>query len=184
MNTTSAQPGTEREQLLAMLRRSADSYLAAMAEIPEGVVSAKPDANSWSAIELAEHIAVAEHGMFRLIEMGAPKTTPVQFDRDAWVREFVPNRSKKAQAPERSHPKGRWKTIPEATEAFKQARTRSIEFAENPVNDLRRIEVGHPLFGPLDAHQMLMVMSGHVERHLKQLEEIKQCPAYLAALQS
>ncbi len=173
-----AQPGNEREQLAALLRRSRDTYLRCVREIPENAAFARLSDSSWSIMEIAEHVAVAEHGMFRAVEMGTEKLTPPNYAADAEILKRGLNRENKSQAPERSHPKGRWKSFAEAVNAFEKSRARSLEFVEKGEKDLRKIESVHPLMGSLDGYQLFLIMAAHAERHTAQIEDIKRTQAY------
>jgi len=161
-----------------MLRKSRDTYLRCVKEIPENASFARLSDDAWSIIEIAEHVAVAEHGMFRAVEMGTGKETPPNYAADAEILKRGLNRDLKLQAPERSRPKGRWKSFAEAIDAFETARARSLEFVENSEKELRKIESVHPLVGSLDAHQLFLIMAAHAERHTAQIEDIKRTQAY------
>jgi hypothetical protein len=176
MSTASTQI-SDREQALSALQKSLDFYLKTITSIPECASGAKLKDSSWTILEVAEHIAVAEHGMFRGIEVSSEKRTPTDYEFDQRIITGGANRETKRLAPERAHPKGRWKSLAECVEAFKQARIRTIEFAKT-AEGLRGKEVQHPLFGPVDAHQCLLIMAGHTERHALQIEEIKNTAAY------
>ena len=172
------QPGTERELLAETLRKSRDQYLRSVKGVPENAAFARLTDDSWSILELAEHVAVAEHGMFRAVEMGTEKTTPPNYAMDAEVTRRGLNREIRSKAPERSIPKGRWKSMAEAVAAFEKSRARTLDFVENSGKDLRQIESVHPLFGSMDAHQILLIMAVHAERHTAQIEDIKRTQAY------
>jgi hypothetical protein len=83
-------------------------------------------------------------------------------------------RTRKAKAPERSEPTGRYESLFEALERFRDARERTLQFAESiSVEELRAKVVPHPLAGTLDGYQLLTLMAVHPERHALQVEEIK-----------
>jgi hypothetical protein len=172
MSSTSAQTVNDREQAVAALQKSLDLYLKTIASVAECDCTAKLNDDCWSIVEVAEHVAVAEHGMFRMIELSTEKTTPPDYVLDEKIVLGGTNRETKRQAPEKSHPKGRWKTLAECVDAFRQARVRTLEFARN-AEGLRGKLVQHPALGPMDAHQCLLVMATHAERHALQIEEIK-----------
>ena len=165
-----------------MLRKSRDTYLRTVKEIPENAAFARVSENSWSILEIAEHVAVAEHGMFRAIELGTEKTTPPNYGADAEILKRGLNRDNRLQAPERSHPKGRWKSLAEAVDAFEKSRAHALEFVESGGKDLRKIESVHPLMGSLDGHQLMLIMAAHAERHSAQIEDIKRLQAYKNAV--
>ncbi|HUN89503.1 MAG TPA: DinB family protein [Terriglobales bacterium] len=173
-----AQPETEREQLSAALRKSREVYLRCVKEVSENGAAARLSENSWSILEIAEHVAVAEHGMFRAVELGTDKTSEPDYGADAGIIRRGLNREVRSQAPERSRPKGRWKTLAEAINAFEKSREKTLDFVENGGKDPRRIESVHPLFGSIDGHQILLIMAVHAERHTAQIEDIKRTQAY------
>jgi len=161
-----------------MLRKSRDTYLGCVKEIPENAAFARLSDDSWSIFQIVEHVAVAEHGMFRAVELGTEKLSPPNYAADAEILKRGLNRDNKLQAPERSHPKGRWKSFAEAIDAFEKSRARCLEFVERGAKDLRKIESVHPLMGSLDAHQLFLIMAAHAERHTAQIEDIKRTQAY------
>ena len=57
----------ERSAHVERLRVSRDVFLAAVAGISDEQAVFKPAADCWFVAEIAEHIAVTEHGMYRLI---------------------------------------------------------------------------------------------------------------------
>ena len=179
---TAPQIGNEREQVVATLRQSRDRYLHCLKTVPESAASIRLTPGSWSILEVAEHVAAAEHGMFRGMEVATAKTSPTNYALDSEILKRGRNREVKGEAPERSRPKGRWKTMAEAIAAFENSRANTLAFAETGEKDPRSIEWQHPIFGPLDGHQVLLLMAAHAERHTAQIEEIKNCAAYKAAM--
>lgn len=177
MNATS-QSGNEREQLAARLRKSRDTYLHCIKQIPENAAFARLSDSSWSIFQIAEHVAVAEHGMYRALETGTEKTTPPNYAADEEIFRRAANREAKLQAPERSLPKGRWKSLAEAIDAFEKSREKTLEFVEKGDKNPRKIEAVHPLMGSIDGHQIVLIMAGHAERHTAQIEDIKRTQAY------
>lgn len=172
------QPDTERQQLSAALRKSREVYLRCLKDVTESASLARLSEESWSILEIAEHVAVAEHGMFRAVEMGTDKTSEPEYGADADIVRRGLNREVRSQAPERSRPKGRWKTLAEAVDAFEKSREKTLDFVENSGKDPRKIESVHPLFGSIDGHQILLIMAVHAERHTAQIEDIKRTQAY------
>jgi len=173
-----AQPETERQQLTAALHKSREMYLCCLKDVSEDAASARLSENSWSILEIAEHVAVAEHGMFRAVELGTEKSTEPNYAADENIIRRGLNREAKIQAPERSQPKGRWKTLAEAIDAFEKSRARTVDFVEKGEKDPRKIESVHPLMGSIDGYQILLLMAVHAERHTAQIEDIKRTQAY------
>jgi DinB superfamily len=177
MSTTSTQAATEREQLLAALDTSTRIWLETLSSVPDCACGVKLSDESWSILQIAEHVAAAEHGMYRAMEMAAPKTTPPDYSKDQTLTVTGTNRGNKLQAPGPSLPKGRWLTLPECLEAFKKSRARTTEMVRT-ADGLRGRMIKHPLLGELDCYQAVLVMAGHPHRHALQIEEIKSSEAY------
>ena len=181
MSSTSTQAVNEREQLIATLEKSAKVYLDCLASVPESAAGVKLNDSSWSILQVAEHVATVEHRMLRGIQMAQEKSSAPEFERDGKIAAAVRNRGNRLRAPEMVVPKGRWFTVAECVEAFKQARTNTIEFVRT-AEGLRGRSFPHPLLGEIDGCQALLVMASHAERHVEQIEEIKAAAAYKAAV--
>lgn len=169
----------EREELLTLLQRSRERYLAVLANISEETAELRLDETSWSILECAEHLAAAEGLMLRSWEKLA---TPGQTEhaKDQVVRDSAPDRQRKAQAPERARPTGRFSTLAEAREKFLANRQASLEKVRQETG-LREKIVEHPLAGTLDGYQLFLLMALHAERHAAQIEEIAARVAARAA---
>ncbi len=183
LSSTSTQSAQGKDQLLTLLEKSEQRWLAVLNSVPEGACAAKLTDDSWTILQIAEHVAAAEHGMYRAIELAAEKTTPANHGVDQKIIAGGTNREVKRQAPAPSLPKGRWTTLAECAAMFQRSRARTMEMVSNTDN-LRGKTVQHPLLGDLDGHQMVLVMATHAERHALQVEEIKASASYTAALGS
>ena len=177
--SASAQSESDLKTLIDALERSRENYLKAVISVSEKAAGVKLNDSSWSILKVAEHVAAAEHGMSRSLEMATVKTTPTDIEMDRQIVAGSTNRENKRQAPERVHPKGRWKSLAECVEAFKVTRAKTIDTVRN-AEGLRSKLVMHPLAGELDGFQQVLVMAGHCERHALQIEEIKASAAYKA----
>ena len=164
---------SERDELISLLQQSQRRYLAAVEGISDESAQMRLHEDSWSILQIAEHAAVAEHGMFRSIELGHDSSRAPEAQQDRTIRVAMCDRSLKRRAPERAEPKGRWKTMAEAIDAFRKSRARTLEMVRT-FPDLRSRCTQHPLFGELDAYQVATVMALHAQRHALQIEEIRQ----------
>jgi len=68
-------------------------------------------------------------------------------------------------------PMGRW-PHDQLVREFEAARKRTSEFAATTSADLRQAAFPHPMFGPLDCYQWLLLIAAHGERHRAQAEEV------------
>jgi uncharacterized damage-inducible protein DinB len=172
----------EKEALLSRLKVSRERYLSALSGVSELHSRVCPGEGSWSVLECAEHVSGAERGMFQLVLDRKPCDSEPDRQKDAVILRMADEETTKAEAPERSRPKGRFATLEEARQAFLAGRERTIAFVEQNDENLRRFTVAHPM-GTFDGYQVLLIMAMHAERHARQIERIKRSPAYQAAAQ-
>ena len=57
-------------------------------------------------------------------------------------------------------------------------RDKTIAWTKATTEDLRAHAAPHPAFGPLDAHQWILLVAGHSARHTAQIEEVKTAAGY------
>jgi hypothetical protein len=87
------------------------------------------------------------------------------------------DRSNKVKTQEPFEPTGKFGTHEATLEAFEAKRAENIEFVKNSSEDLRNRVQQFP-FGTVDAYQILLFMSAHTERHVRQIEEIIVSPDF------
>jgi len=98
--------------------------------------------------------------------------------KDQLIIEKVPDRSHKVQAPEILRPTGRWANEADLTKAFEGARSATISYVQTTNDDLRDHFFDHPVFGPLDGYQWILLLATHSARHTAQIEEVKADPNF------
>ncbi|HEX6879338.1 MAG TPA: DinB family protein [Terriglobales bacterium] len=168
---------SEKEYLLSLLEKGKQQYLASLSDVDEHGAVVRVAEGKWTILEIAEHVAVAERQMVSLLtKMGKPGEAPRE--KDALMLAAQENREQKRQAPEPSHPKGRFSSLNEAREAFLSYREATLAFVDSNSADLRAKVVEHPIAGTIDGYQLFLVIASHPARHAKQIEEIKTHPAY------
>jgi uncharacterized damage-inducible protein DinB len=135
----------------------------------------------WSIAAVMEHLALTEAAIPNLIQfqlLKTPATEKANPERDASIRAKLLDRTGKAQAPEMLKPTGKFPNGPAARHAFLSARAKNITYLNSTPDDLRHHVMPHMALGPLDGYQWLLFVSGHTERHIAQMEEIKTSPGY------
>ncbi|MES1258236.1 MAG: DinB family protein [Acidobacteriota bacterium] len=166
-----------RAAIVRILEESSEAFHAAVGAVPEDRVRFTPGPDRWCVLEIVEHVALAERGMFQLLKTAAadPANEGLERpEREAFISSVVANREKRGQAPERARPLGRFTTVPEGLRQFAAARQATILFARETPVDLFRVTATHPLFGPVNGYEMLLIMAGHPRRHGSQIEELMQ----------
>ncbi len=175
---------SERESALNSLQATHDAFLKSIAGLSEKQWGFKPAPDRWSIAEVSEHIAVSESAIFGLVQKqimmspANPDKRPEVAGTDEIILTKVPDRSRKAQAPEFLKPTNRWATREELTKAFEDSRKATMDYVRTTNDDLRDHFGPHPMLGSLDAYQWILLISAHSERHTKQIEEVKADPNF------
>jgi hypothetical protein len=167
----------DREFALKYLNDTKADYIAQLTGLSDAQLNFRSAEGRWTIAEIAEHITVVETALFGMVTNQVLKS-PVPECKDAFrvadttIILAVTNRSQKFTAPEQVRPNGRWKTREDLLASFDKVRNTSIDFMKNNKIDLRG-HFGQAPMGTMDAHQWILFMTGHSERHLAQLKEVK-----------
>jgi len=174
----------EREAALKHLQTTHDAFLQSISGLSEKQWRFKPAPDRWSVAEVAEHITITESTIFGMIQKqvmaspAAPDKRPEVKGKDETILTAVPDRSHKAQAPEFLKPTNRWANHDELVKAFEEERKATMDYVKTTNDDLRDHFAPHPVFGPLDGYQWILLISTHSERHTKQIAEVKADPNF------
>src|SRR5271167_4407689 len=124
----------EREMALKSLQATHDAFLQSIAGLSEKQWRFKPAPDRWSVAEVSEHIAVSESMIFGLIQtkvMTSPADPSKRAEvagKDELILTRVPDRSRKAQAPEFLKPTNRWATEADVIKAFEDSRKATMDY--------------------------------------------------------
>lgn len=138
----------------------------------------KPSAESWSISQCLEHIIITEKMIFGMIQENME--TPINPDErekiefsDDEILAMAANRTEKYKAPEVLVTKGKYDDAEAALNDLNTQREELYSFIEaTPIEALRN-RVNESPAGFTDAYQSLLFITGHSNRHLLQIEEIK-----------
>ncbi len=175
----------DRSAVVQHLTSARDQVLAEAAKLTDAQWTFKSAPDRWSVGEVVQHLALSESFLFDLQQKqlkGAPATAEqlaAVKGKDEMLRKVIPDRTKKAQAPEPLQPNAGTKLGGQADTiaAFKDRRTKTIDYAAKTKDDLRG-RIGDSPLGPLDGYQWLVFIAAHSERHLAQIKEVKADPKY------
>ncbi len=161
-----------RAEILEILEQSRREFLDAVEAVPAEIAQRKPTAEAWSPLEIAEHVALTEMGMFRMLGAAEPDASATENrEREAEIARRIVGRAKAVDAPDRVKPTGRFATLAEAVAQFDQARQTTIGFAGETEKNLFAMRAQHPFFDPINGYELLIVMAGHARRHAAQIAE-------------
>jgi hypothetical protein len=161
-----------RAEIVRLLEESAKGFHAAVTEVPPERTGVCPGPERWSVFQIVEHVAVAEHGMFRMLSAATPLKISLEDPaKEAFIASRADDREARFVAPDRAKPTGRFADLTEALNRFAAARQKTIQFATETELDLCGVTAMHPGFGPVNGYELLMIMAGHARRHARQIEE-------------
>jgi len=174
----------DRDSLVAHLKKTEAAFLKSIDGVSDAQWTWKPAPERWSVAETAEHITKAEDLLRGMVEgmmkaPAAPDLLAKTKGKEEVILKVIPDRSKKATAPEPLVPKGTFATKKALIDAFEAARAKTLALAGG-TSDLRAYgQAGLPV-GEVDAYQGILFLSAHTERHTKQIEEVKATAGYPA----
>jgi hypothetical protein len=169
----------EREKVVKLLLDSQKKLLDATEGLSDAQWSWRPAPFRWSVGLTAEHIMLAEGLLFNAVQGAvAQKPNPDWESRTATKLDFLeralPNRDRHASAPDIIQPSGKLSKA-EVLTRFKEARARTLKFAQETDIALKEHTLEHPfpIFGTLNAYDWLIYIPLHNIRHNQQLEAVK-----------
>jgi ribosomal protein S15P/S13E len=185
---SAAESGTltkeERDRAIDYLKQTQKDFLAAIEGVSETQWKFKASPERWSIAETAEHIALAEQTIWGLVtgkimkSPAAPEKRAEVKGKEETILSVIPDRSKKAQAPERLQPTGRWATRAALVKDFETIRGQEIAYLTETTEDLRNHFEEHPFLKTMDAYQWLLFNGAHGKRHTAQILEVKADPNF------
>jgi hypothetical protein len=174
---------TDREALVAHLKKTEAAFLKSIDGMSEAQWKWKPAPDRWSVAEAAEHIAKSEDLLRGAAEgtLKAPATPEFLAKtkgKDEMILKVVADRTQKFKAPEPLVPSGSFANEKATIDAFAAARAKTLALAGG-TTDLRAYGGKLPV-GEVDAYQAILFLSVHTERHTKQIEEVKATAGFPA----
>lgn len=172
----------DREKALTYLESTRQGVIDATRELSTAQWNFKPAPDRWSVAEVSEHIAAAEdllRGMIVEKVMAAPPR-PAGEDvaaLDEMVLKMIPDRSKKAHAPDQLKPTNRFGSPEASLQHFMEARTATEDLLKKTPG-LRDHAVDSPLGKKLDGYEWILFIAAHSDRHTKQILEVKADPNF------
>jgi hypothetical protein len=170
----------ESEFAMSSLHASRKLFLDSISGLPADQWNFKPAPDRWSIAECAEHVVLTEDFLFnramQVLRTGVAPARRADLQMAQQVLQRMTDRSRKATAPKEIAPSGKWANAADLIRDFKQKRDRTIAYVESTQDDLR----GHvtPGDNPTEAYAFLLMIAGHTERHVAQINEVKSDPKF------
>lgn len=177
-----AQTQAEKDKALKYLESTKQGVIDATKGLSAAQWNFKSAPDRWSVAEVMEHIAAAEdfiRGNITEKVMKAPARSEAEDVKalDDMVVAKIPDRSVKAQAPEPLKPTNRFGSPDGSLKHFLESRQTTEAFLTSH-DDLRAHAADSPLGKKLDAYEWVLFLTGHSERHTKQILEVKADPNF------
>lgn len=164
----------DREGALARVREATDRFLVLLGEHADATWTRRPDAESWSAAEHAEHVLLSNRLIERVLARGlrplAPGTPlpPDDAMPSLFARELAPGAREALAAAE---PTGALGDRVAALDALREQASGVLRAAGGRTSEeLRALGAPHPIFGPFDGVQWLLFAAAHTDQHRGQVE--------------
>ena len=171
----------ERAELIDLLNASEKEFLDAVESVSDAQWAFKAGPDRWSIGEAAEHLVLAEAGLFATAtkSLGAPADDQwtATVGKTDLLKRALPNRTTRVDAPQEIRPRGDL-TRAQVMARFKEQRARTRAFAQETEAPLKAHTAPNPFFGPINAHQLLLYIPLHNLRHDQQIAEVKTAPDY------
>ncbi len=165
----------ERNFATTELDRSKDNLLQSIKGLSDTQLYFTPDEVSWSIAECVEHLTLFSTELFEILEeslelpANPERRKDVKFsDKDLMI--YVRDRTKKATTEEDFEPKNTDGNHTATLTTYLDNLEKHINYLKSTQDDLRNHYVN---FGTVDAYQIFLYMAAHTNRHIEQIEEIK-----------
>jgi hypothetical protein len=176
---------TEAERRFAIkeFQRTKQRFLNDVKGLSAEQLRFKADTSRWSIAQCIEHIALAENLIWQweqgtVSQPATPEKAGEVKVTDEQLLKGMTDRSHKFQAPEMLQPVGKFASSDAAIQAYTGRRDSTIDYLGTTKDDLKNHFVQHPAVGTINTYQLLLMLSGHSERHTLQLEEVKANPSF------
>lgn len=159
-----------REDAVARLRETAAALAAELKNCDDDAWTRRAAPDRWSPQETVEHLILVESGVMALLRaaFAAPPSPPQAPLSDETVWDRLTGTARRVEAPERVRPAGQWPDRTAAHAEFERRRAATILYAETTADLLRERWIRLPV-GEIDGLQALLMLSGHLLRHLAQI---------------
>lgn len=173
----------ERKAVIKALKTSEKNLEKAIKGLSTAQLDYTPSSDAWGVGDCVKHLAASEGGLRQMLDasLAAPanpeKRSEVKMS-DAEFTAMMTSRENKAKTFAALEPKNTsFKSVEEAMAAFKTLRAQLIEMVKNNNSDMRNHVSALP-FGSVDAYQMILLIAGHTNRHVAQINEVKANAAF------
>jgi hypothetical protein len=163
----------ERQRLIAHLEMTGAWLESEVGGLSKAQLTFKMTPESWSVMEVVEHLAIAEPQYWKNFQDSLAK--PVQADfkpqaTDQAMLWYGIDRTNRTTTGEARVPRGTYTTVNDSLAAFRKLRAEMLQLARTTEEDLRGRQY---LTASQDLYQWFLMISTHSQRHILQIREVK-----------
>jgi len=174
----------EKSEISAHLKYSWDNLEQLVSRMTQEQWKYKTIDTVWSIAEISEHLEKSEMQLFSLVKdqlqtsLAEPEKAGESKGKTQDVMDAITSRDHKLKTRPELEPTGSYNSPQQFLKSFAKLRVESITYAMTTEDALRHHFIPFGPLGELDGYQILMFMSGHLERHIQQIEEVMKDPSY------
>ena len=175
---------TEAEKLTEQLETNKAEFHAALEGLTDEQLAYQESEDRWSIMGCAEHIAAAHGAMYGMLE-GVMASDPVAARPDSMMTDeqiwgMITDRTTQFDAPAPFQPSGRYESMEALLADFDATQAKLAEVLKSD-KDLRSLMGEHPAGITMDAQQWVVFIMGHANRHMQQIQQVKDHAGYPSA---
>ena len=167
----------DRQRLVAHLEMTASWFLGEVSSLSPAQLGFRRAPGTWTIMEVVDHLVVVGPIYWEDLQKGlqAPPRARDLAGRDADILWYGIDRTHRETALTSETPKGQFRDLRAALEAYRKHHERLLHYARTTKDDLR----GHAVERQgCDAYQWALLISTHEQRHVLQIREIKADPRF------
>lgn len=153
---------------LEQLRAATERFLGECARVTDAQWSSRPAPAQWSAAQVAEHVALSNRNIGRMLTKRLLVSPIADRATDVTDAEIPYLFYRGDEPPDVAAPTGDW-TKERAAQELDASVGAIVEWTLGTNADLRSVGIAHPVFGLLDGVQWLLFAAAHTERHRAQI---------------
>jgi hypothetical protein len=163
------------QDIAGLLESSRTELVDTISGLTEKQARKRPAPERWSVLECLEHVAFVERRFLGFVKASEPgAAVDRDAEKEAALKHRVENRESKRTAPEAVLPAGKHAGLAEGLADFNAARDETVRYAAEQGANLLTRSANHPVMGPLNGVEAILLIVGHGRRHTEQMREAAQ----------
>ncbi|MEQ6168464.1 DinB family protein [Ekhidna sp. MALMAid0563] len=173
----------DRKYVISYLKQSQKKLFSRIKDLSVEQWTFKATDTTWSPAEICEHIFKAESSIISRADAmdtttWSPRGEDYVQEKVQFIIDFLQNRERKFNAPERLQPENQFSTPKAFLSEFKQKRGESIDYVNEVEKPLKGYYKDFGPLGEISGYHWLVFISAHTQRHIKQLDEVLENPDF------